>query len=496
MTSTFTTNIGLEQPGLGDYPNTWNTPVNADWALLDQALGSTTSISGLTNANTTLTVAQSAYFLFVVSGTLTGNVKIIFPSTIGGRKVIRNNCTGAYTLTICNGAGDTGVVVAQSATSAVLLNASAAALDATGSFANLPQLAADTVVGNASGSPGAASALTQTQLTALVNAFSSSLSGAVPASGGGTVNFLRADGTFASPATAVTAPIPQGRLTLLSLNPVMYTSSFTGVSTIYYTPYVGQLGPVWNGSNFVPTVIPEISVSISGLTPGSVYDVFYWSNSGTMTLVCGPAWTTVTSRSAGTAIGRVQGVLVNSVTLSGGPTAGYGVYVGTIAIDAGGSTVTFNPQPTSASGGPTNGAWVGLWNQYNRVPISAQAQDSKTSWPYNTATFRAADASNNNRITVVTGQSEDSSSVSYSGAITSTVFATCFVGIGVNSTTASSGVIGGVNDTTGTNSITATYPIPPSLGLQYYQALEAGGGSGTQTWSGGQNMQISGQFRF
>ncbi len=39
--------------------------------------------------------------------------------------------------------------------------------------------------------------LTNTQLTALVNSFTSGLSGSVPASGGGTTSFLRADGTFA-----------------------------------------------------------------------------------------------------------------------------------------------------------------------------------------------------------------------------------------------------------------------------------------------------------
>jgi hypothetical protein len=37
-------------------------------------------------------------------------------------------------------------------------------------------------------------------LTALINVFTSTLSGAVPASGGGTTNFLRADGTWAAPA--------------------------------------------------------------------------------------------------------------------------------------------------------------------------------------------------------------------------------------------------------------------------------------------------------
>jgi hypothetical protein len=42
--------------------------------------------------------------------------------------------------------------------------------------------------------------LTGTQATALLDTFSSSLKGLAPASGGGTSNFLRADGTWAAPA--------------------------------------------------------------------------------------------------------------------------------------------------------------------------------------------------------------------------------------------------------------------------------------------------------
>lgn len=41
--------------------------------------------------------------------------------------------------------------------------------------------------------------ITNAALTALVNVFSSTLKGLVPPSGGGTVNFLRADGTFNAP---------------------------------------------------------------------------------------------------------------------------------------------------------------------------------------------------------------------------------------------------------------------------------------------------------
>lgn len=133
MTSTFTTNINLEQPGLGDYANDWNAPVNADWALIDQNFGSSTTVA-FTGSNITLTVAQSAYFQIVCTGTLTGNVELILPATIGGRRVIFNQCTGAFTLTVLNGSTDTGggVVVGQGYQTPVVLTAGQAYYDAYG----------------------------------------------------------------------------------------------------------------------------------------------------------------------------------------------------------------------------------------------------------------------------------------------------------------------------------------------------------------------------
>ena len=49
---------------------------------------------------------------------------------------------------------------------------------------------------------GLTGAPTATQITACLNLFSSTLQGLVPASGGGTINFLRADGSFAAPPIA------------------------------------------------------------------------------------------------------------------------------------------------------------------------------------------------------------------------------------------------------------------------------------------------------
>jgi hypothetical protein len=70
-------------------------------------------------------------------------------------------------------------------------------------------LAANSVIGNNTGSPATPIALTQAQLTAMINSFTSTLAGDVPASGGGTTNFLRADGTWAAPPSATISPTVQ-----------------------------------------------------------------------------------------------------------------------------------------------------------------------------------------------------------------------------------------------------------------------------------------------
>lgn len=53
---------------------------------------------------------------------------------------------------------------------------------------------------------GAFGGLTNIQLTARIQPFTDVLKGAVPASGGGTVNFLRADGSFSVPPGIATTP--------------------------------------------------------------------------------------------------------------------------------------------------------------------------------------------------------------------------------------------------------------------------------------------------
>lgn len=109
--------------------------------------------------------------------------------------------------------GRTGVVVAATNdyTSGQIMNTSGVAgasvglaldtLNGAGYMTNvhLGNMAQNTVKGRIAVGVGVPSDLTATEVTAMLNAFTSLLQGLVPASGGGTVNFLRADGTFAIP---------------------------------------------------------------------------------------------------------------------------------------------------------------------------------------------------------------------------------------------------------------------------------------------------------
>ena len=123
MSSTFTANLGLEEPSLGDYVNGWNVPVNGNFSLLDQASGNSALYSS-TGGTLTLTTAQCAFDRIYLSGALASNLTVVFPVTLGGRKNIFNSCTGAFTVTVKSGPADGtgGVIVPVNLFCPVILN--------------------------------------------------------------------------------------------------------------------------------------------------------------------------------------------------------------------------------------------------------------------------------------------------------------------------------------------------------------------------------------
>lgn len=299
----------------------------------------------------------------------------------------------------------------------------------------------------------------------------------------------------ASSATPAVPP-PQGRLTLTSATPVL--SADTTSSAVYYTPYTGNLIPIYSGSAMIPTSFSELSLSlVASHVASTIYDIFVFSNAGVLTLVTGPAWTTSTAgagaRGTGgstTQLARVQGIWTNAVSMSarnGSSTytvgANLGTYVGSIFIDAGGAATTCHV----AYGQSRK---YGLWNAYNRVPIIVKAGDTTAGWTIGGGgggAYRALNNGTSNSITIFSGMPEmayDCTSylrVTYTATTSQAL--QFFTAIGFNSTSAASGLVGtgAVNNGAGvsgnftnTNSAIGKLATTPNLiGINVITHLEA-----------------------
>jgi putative flippase GtrA len=149
-------------------------------------------------------------------------------------------------------------------------------------------------------------------------------------------------GTGAAGPAGANGPgyVSGGRLTLTTGTPYMTANNTLAQATIYYTPATGDTCLIYDGTNMVPTTFAEYSQALSdtakspaATAASSLYDMFAWNDAGTFRCTRGPAWTNGTTRSAGTALVRVKGVLVNNAAITNGPAAQRGTYVGTIQTD-------------------------------------------------------------------------------------------------------------------------------------------------------------------
>jgi len=115
MVSTFTTNKNIEKPGNNDYIDTWDAPVNNNSDIIDIAFSGTHIVS-LTSSNVTLTQDEAQNICIKLTGTLTANVVVYFPSGISGFYIVDNSTTGSYTVTLSSaGAGPYSALAVQNA---------------------------------------------------------------------------------------------------------------------------------------------------------------------------------------------------------------------------------------------------------------------------------------------------------------------------------------------------------------------------------------------
>lgn len=273
-----------------------------------------------------------------------------------------------------------------------------------------------------------------------------------------------------------------GRLTLTSGTPVL-TSNALAATTVYFTPYNGNLIPVTlDGVNFNFTAFSELSQATTDTTKSpaavaasKIYDIFVWNDGGTLRATRGPAWSSDTARGTGagtTELQLVSGFYTNKNAITNGPGANRGTYVGSVRSNAS-SQIDFNIGG-SASGGTAG--WIGIWNNFNRRLVYAKSNDSGVSYSVNlNLTCRQARASAGNQISFLMGLAENTSTV--------------FVGVTSKNTGASGGnwsqMGAGLDATTGiTHAFSQVFPtagpigevssenIAPQLGFHYVSRNE------------------------
>lgn len=269
---------------------------------------------------------------------------------------------------------------------------------------------------------------------------------------------------------------PGGRLTASTSVPVT-TSDVTGAGTLYYCPFLHDRIRIYDGTRWKYYTFTERSLALT-LTSGSVYDVFIYDNSGTLTLET-LIWTSTTARA--TALTTQDGVLVKT----GATTR---LYLGTIYASG---TNTIEDSLTQR----------GVWNAYNHVVRPVRKLDATASWTKTGTSWQPLRNQSGNKIAVVNGAPAGYSrapislraSAVTSGTETGGAVGAGVLGFGVDSTSANSAnALSGLGAafTTAPTGLTSfstastTFDDFVSLGFHEYTILQSCVTTGTATFYG------------
>lgn len=160
---------------------------------------------------------------------------------------------------------------------------SASLVAASVAFSKIQNISTSRFVGRVTAGTGSAEALTGTQATTLLDVFTSTLKGLTPASGGGTTNFLRADGNWAAPSAG------SGTVTSVAVGAGI-TASPSPITTTGTLSVDQSFAPVWTGTHTysVATRFADGSESAPAITFTNDLDTgFYRGGSDILDLVCG-----------------------------------------------------------------------------------------------------------------------------------------------------------------------------------------------------------------
>lgn len=495
-----TPNKGMTYPAHGGAVNSWDTPLNTDFDILDVCLGGNYSLtmvstaSGVTFNSSYATISSTVATVvfpsttalnlsYTLTGTLAQNLTFTFPA-VGGIYDFYNNSSGAFSVTANTAGGGTSQSLGQGSHTLLIAdgtNISQADNSVVAQMYTYLGSPSGAVSGNAGTANGAVTTLLWDATNKQFN---------VPTVGGSTA-------TTIWKVMGPVIPEPGGYLTPVSSTPII-TADSLAVTTLYYTPYKSNWAALGIGNALIPYQFSQLTLSLasSAVTAGGIFDVFigYISSSDLVTIGTGPNWTvgggsvTAGSGARGTGAGstnltRMNGLWVNTVamTLANGAPAtsissGCGVFVGSIYISGAAGTVTQHRTWGS------NRQW-NVSNAYNKTPTYLKAGDATASWsPASGGAFRVSNNSTANSITLFSALPEDYYDISNEQvALTIATGNTTQLGIGVNSTSATTGKVGRntAASATITTDLVAAYQMPPALGINTLYSLESTTGAAT-----------------
>ncbi len=267
------------------------------------------------------------------------------------------------------------------------------------------------------------------------------------------------------------------RLTGVSATPVMVADS-TALNTVYLAQYTGNRIALLDSNANWQLLSPasEPSLAVTGRTADTPFDVFAYSNAGTVTLEF-LDWTNATTRATG--LTRVDGIW----TKAGDSTRRY---MGSIRAR---SATTFYWWQN----GVDVPARLDVFNADNRVTVWFSNTSTQNTWPYTIATVHqiAGTGTNTNyQVDVMVGLEEETFDIEVMALSSNGSAVERAVGIGYDSTTAFSGVIGVTNVTTAIAQTVGRFVNRPTIGRHYYAWLEISTASGTTTWYGDNNTPL------
>lgn len=277
--------------------------------------------------------------------------------------------------------------------------------------------------------------------------------------------------SYASRHSSLNSPaLCNGRLTLESGVGVS-TSDQSNLGTLYFTPFEGGKVAVYDGSKWLFNSFTEKSISLAGIVQDGNYDVFVYSNSGTLAMELSAVWTSGVLRAD--ALALQDGVYVKSGT----PTRRW---VGTIRGSAADQTSDTLLKRF-------------VWNECQRRTRPMQVLEPTATWTYNSTTTRNVRAQASNRVEYVAGRADVLVRGNAFMRVGGSSCATNLSGIGIDSTTDVTILYGG-GCPLANNGYQAMglYSGMPGLGYHYLQWLETNSGCANASLIGANTYTQSG----